>query len=133
MTRLLFTLGLLAVLIGIMLNGSSLGQLGPTSAQGVQRVVLRQAAPACQETVEGMALEGQPVGCIEPPAATHDPPRMHGDYRLFPGSYVGPLTYEDSPDTAPPGVASQGIGGIRASSMYGGANCRQAPRLDGET
>jgi hypothetical protein len=43
---------------------------------------------------------------------------MHGKYRLFPGSYVGPLAYEDSPDTAAPGVVSDNLHVIKASSMY---------------
>jgi hypothetical protein len=43
---------------------------------------------------------------------------MHGRYRLFPESYVGPLVYEDMPDTAPPGVVSDDIETIRTSSIY---------------
>jgi len=58
------------------------------------------------------------VYCVEPPVPTYDPPRMHGAYRVFPESYVGPLTYEDKPDTAPAGVVSDDRLVIRESSLY---------------
>jgi len=88
------------------------------SAQVVERVTFRKPPPSCQQAIKDLGLEGQPVSCEEPPAPTYDPPQMHGKYRLFPGSYVGPLTYENSPDTAPPGVVSDDLDTIKASSMY---------------
>jgi len=88
------------------------------SAQAVERVGFRKPPPSCEQAIKDLGLEGQPVSCEEPPPPTYDAPQMHGKYRLFPGSYVGPLTYEDSPDAAPPGVVSDGIQALRASSIY---------------
>jgi hypothetical protein len=84
----------------------------------VERVGFRKPPPSCEQAIKDLGLEGQPVNCEEPPPPTYDPPQMHGKYRLFPGSYVGPLTYEDSPDAAPPGVISDDLDAIQASSMY---------------
>jgi hypothetical protein len=88
------------------------------SSQMVERVEFREQPPSCEESIELLGLEGQPVHCIEPPAPTYDPPQLHGNYRLFPESYVGPLTYEDRPDTAPLGVVSDQLETIKTSSLY---------------
>jgi hypothetical protein len=103
------------------------------SASGVQRVEYRSPVPSCAEGIKQLGLEGQPVSCEEPPAPTYDPPQMHGKFRLVPESYVGPLTYEDGPDAAPPGVVSDDIQTIRGSRLYVGANHRRGLRLSGET
>jgi len=111
------------LLAAVICAAAVLGQgPGPTSrspvfAQVVDRVVYREATPPCAESIKELGLESQPVQCIEAPAPTHDAPRMHGAYRLFRESYVGPLTYEDRPDTAPPGVVSGDCQTIKASSM----------------
>lgn len=88
------------------------------SAQVVQRVGFRSPPPSCEQAIKELGLQGQPVNCEEPPPSTYDPPQMDGKYRLFPESYVGPLTYQDSADTAPPGIVSDDPETIKASSMW---------------
>jgi hypothetical protein len=88
------------------------------SAQVVQRVGFREPPPSCEQAIKDLGLEGQSVTCEEPPLPTYEAPEIHGKYRLFPASYVGPLTYGDLPDTAPPGVVSEDLDAIKASSMY---------------
>lgn len=96
--------------------------LGPVSVsaqgEGVERTEYRHPPPSCEEIVNSPQWQGKEVNCIESPPPTYDPPRMHGEYRLYPGSYVGPLTYVDMPDTAPPGVVSHELNAIRTSSIY---------------
>lgn len=91
----------LAILLVIGLAGAGVWMLSSLFVSA-QRMGFRTLPPSCEQAIENLSLEGQPVSCEEPPPPTHDPPRMYGQYRLFPKSYVGPLTYEDSPDTAPP-------------------------------
>jgi len=110
-------LGTVALAVVLLPPAPSLVPL-PLSAQGTERVEFREPPPSCEQAIKELGLEGQPVHCIEPPASTYDPPRIHGKYRLYPESYVGPLTYEDMPDSAPPGVVSGDIQAIAASSLY---------------
>ena len=103
------------------------GSPAPAAAQPTERVGFRTPPPTCEQAIKDLGLEGQPVSCEEPPSPTYDPPQMHGKYRLFPESYVGLLPYEDWPDTAPPGVVSDGLETIKrprcTSSLPG---CRTA-------
>jgi hypothetical protein len=121
--RRLLTLGALvpaALVVALAVQGHpSTSPLG-VSAQAVERVGFRKPPPSCEQAIKDLGLEGQPVSCEEPPPATYDPPQMDGEYRLFPGSYVGPLTYEDMPDAAPHGVVSDDIHVVSTSSIYGG-------------
>jgi len=113
------------VLLGIMICALVVVAQAPApsprasaSPASVRRVEYRYPVPSCAEGIKQMGLEGQPVSCEEPPPPTYDPPQMHGKFRLVPESYVGPLTYEDVPDTAPPGVVSNELQAIKMSSMY---------------
>lgn len=112
---------LLATIIwAVMLVGDGASPVGPApvSAQAVERTEFRHPPPSCEEIVNSPQWKGKPVHCIELAPPTYDRPEMHGKYRLYPGSYVGPLTYQDTPDTAPPGVVSDDLEAIRTSSMY---------------
>lgn len=88
------------------------------SAETTERMEFREPPPSCAQAIKELGLDEQPVHCEEPPAPTYDPPHVHGSYRLYPESYVGPLTYEDMPDTAPQGVVSVNIEVISESSLY---------------
>jgi len=114
------------LLLGIMVCGFVLVGQGshpasavPAAAQATERIEFREAPPSCAQAIRELHLEGQPVDCEEPPPPTYDPPQMHGPYRLIAPTYVGPLTCEDSPDTAPPGALSDDIQVVSTSSMYG--------------
>ena len=89
------------------------------SAQASERVEFRKPPPSCDETIEELGLQAQPVDCKEPPPPTFDPPEMHGAYRLIPETYVGPLTYHDDPPPAfPLGVVSDDVQALKRSPLY---------------
>jgi len=111
-------LGLTACGLGLTAAASPRTSSAGVSAKVTERVDYRHPPPSCAQAVKDLGLEGQPVNCEDPPVPTYDPPQMHGPYRLFPESYVGPLTYQDGPDTAPPGAVSDDLQTIKASSMY---------------
>lgn len=117
LTRVMLLAAIIAAVLVVAQGASPVPPL-PVSAQGVERTEFRHAPPSCEEIVNSPQWKGKSVNCIESPPATYDPPRLHGEYRLYPGSYVGPLTYEDRPDNAPPGVVSDELEAIRTSSLY---------------
>ena len=118
MTRRLLLLGIMVCAVAVVTQAPAPSPPASALAKGVERVEYRSPVPSCAEGIKQLGLEGKPVNCEEPPPPTYDPPQMHGKFRLVPESYVGPLTYEDMPDTAPRGVVSDDIQAIRTSSIY---------------
>jgi hypothetical protein len=109
-------LAALTCLVALVVQGPSPGSPVAVSGQAVERVEFRHALPSCSELIKQLGLEGQPVNCEEPPPPTYDPPQMHGNYRLFPETYVGPLTYQDWPSRDP--RCTQSLPGCRRASGY---------------
>jgi len=111
-------LGIMVCVVVVVMQAPAPSPPASASPTSVERVEYRSPVPSCADGIKQLGLEGQPVNCEEPPPPTYDPPQMHGKFRLVPESYVGPLTYEDVPDTAPHGVVSDDIQAIRTSSIY---------------
>jgi hypothetical protein len=89
------------------------------SAEPGQRVVTRQAPPACEEIIAALGLEGQEVHCQDPASPSGDAPVVHGGYRLIPSGYVGTLTYQNTMPADPPqGVVTDDMEVLMGSSLY---------------